>query len=43
MGLTVGLDWASKEHAVCVLDAAGAVRAARLRISAIVISQIAPS
>jgi transposase len=26
MGLTVGLDWASKEHAVCVLDAAGAVR-----------------
>jgi transposase len=26
MGLTVGLDWASKEHAVCVLDGAGAVR-----------------
>jgi len=26
MGLTVGLDWASQEHAVCVLDAAGAVR-----------------
>jgi transposase len=26
MGLTVGLDWASKEHAVCVLDGTGAVR-----------------
>ena len=26
MGLRVGIDWASKEHAVCILDDAGAVR-----------------
>jgi transposase len=26
MGLTVGIDWASTEHAVCVLDEAGAAR-----------------
>jgi len=26
MGLTGGIDWASREHAVCILDAAGAVR-----------------
>jgi transposase len=26
MGLTVGIDWASTAHAVCVLDEAGAVR-----------------